>query len=109
MRQVIYTGSRFGLFDILLEKSKDPMYDNMPGFAKKAACGMAAGGIAALVGTPADLALVRMQADALLPIEQRRNYRGAGHALLSIARTEGVAGLLKGATMTSARAMATNF
>ena len=37
-------------------------------------CGLAAGGLGALVGSPADLTLIRMQADTNLPVEQRRNY-----------------------------------
>eukprot|EP00446_Apocalathium_sp_SHHI-4_P011203 CAMPEP_0177215014 /NCGR_PEP_ID=MMETSP0367-20130122/33993_1 /TAXON_ID=447022 ORGANISM="Scrippsiella hangoei-like, Strain SHHI-4" /NCGR_SAMPLE_ID=MMETSP0367 /ASSEMBLY_ACC=CAM_ASM_000362 /LENGTH=354 /DNA_ID=CAMNT_0018664425 /DNA_START=81 /DNA_END=1145 /DNA_ORIENTATION=+ len=109
MRQVVYTGARFGLFDMFMEKASDPSFDAVPGFAKKALCGISAGGIAAVAGTPADLALIRMQSDSLLPEAQRRNYRGVVHALSTIARTEGVAGLFKGASTTAARAMATNF
>lgn len=36
--------------------------------------GLAAGGLAAIFGTPADVSLIRMQADATMPVEQRRNY-----------------------------------
>ncbi len=42
---------------------------------QKAGAGLAAGGLGALVGTPADLTLIRMQADTTLPAEQRRNYK----------------------------------
>ena len=45
--------------------------------------------IGALVGNPADLTLVRMQADGRLPHNQRRNYRHAGDAVYRIAREEG--------------------
>merc|ERR1712048_28978 len=58
---------------------------------------------------PADLALIRMQADSMLPAEQRRNYRGVFHALGSIASTDGPLGLFKGALPTATRAMALNF
>merc|ERR1719230_2078540 len=108
-RQVVYTGARLGLFDIFTEQSKDPAYANVPGFAKKSICALGAGGIAAVAGNPADLALIRMQADSMLPAEQRRNYRGVGHALSSIASAEGPAGLFKGAMPTATRAMALNF
>merc|ERR1711982_182526 len=47
MRQVIYTGGRFGLFDTLIERSRDPMFDSVPGFAKKSFCAITAGGAAA--------------------------------------------------------------
>merc|ERR1712187_132677 len=55
MRQVIYTGGRFGLFDTLMERSQDPMFDAVPGFAKKSLCAITAGGLAAAAGNPADL------------------------------------------------------
>merc|ERR1712054_3229 len=83
-RQIVYTGARLGLFDIFTEKSKDPAYDSVPGFAKKSFCALGAGGIAAVAGNPADLALIRMQSDSTLPEAERRNYKGVGHALSSI-------------------------
>ena len=36
--------------------------------------GIASGGIGAICGNPADVALVRMTVDNRLPVEQRRNY-----------------------------------
>jgi len=108
-RQVVYTGARLGLFDIFTEASKDKKYENVPGFAKKSVCALGAGGIAAVMGCPADLALVRMQSDSMLPADQRRNYRGVLHALRSILVTEGPTGLFKGALPTATRAMALNF
>merc|ERR1711879_993742 len=109
VRQVIYTGGRFGLFDTLTERSKDPMFDSVPGFAKKSVCAITAGGLAAAAGNPADLSLIRMQADSLLPAAQRRNYTGVVNAMATIARTEGVGGLFKGASLTSTRAMGSTF
>merc|ERR1712050_273071 len=106
MRQVIYT---VGLFDTLMERSQDPMFASVPGFAKKSFCAITAGGLAAAAGNPADLSLIRMQADSLLPVAQRRNYRGVGHAMATIARTEGMRGLFKGASLTSTRAMGSTF
>jgi solute carrier family 25 oxoglutarate transporter 11 len=108
-RQIVYTGARLGLFDIFTEKSKDKAYDSVPGFAKKSFCALGAGGIAAVAGTPADLALIRMQSDSLLPMDQRRNYSGVFNALSSIAGGEGPRGLFKGAVPTATRAMALNF
>lgn len=108
-RQIVYTGARLGLFDIFTEKSKDKSYDNINGFLKKSVCALGAGGIAAVAGTPADLALIRMQSDSMLPMDQRRNYRGVFHALSSIAGSDGPKGLFKGALPTATRAMALNF
>merc|ERR1740121_2039034 len=106
-RQVFYTGARLGLYDIFTDAAKVPG-EKTP-FWKTTACTLSAGGIAAVVGNPADLSLIRMQADTMLPEAERRNYRGVGHALTSMVRDEGVGGLLKGAVPTATRAMALNF
>merc|ERR1712151_609941 len=108
-RQVVYTGARLGLFDIFTDMSKDKKYDALPGFLKKSVCALGAGGIAAVAGNPADLALIRMQSDSTLPEAERRNYKGVGHALTSIAKNEGPAALFSGAVPTATRAMALNF
>lgn len=108
-RQVVYTGARLGLFDIFTDMSKDKKYESVPGFLKKSVCALGAGGIAAVAGNPADLALIRMQADSMLPAAERRGYRGVGHALTSIASQEGAGALFKGAVPTATRAMALNF
>ena len=75
---------------------------------QKAMCGLTAGAIGASVGSPADLALIRMQADATLPVAQRRNYKNAFHALYRIVADEGVLALWKGAGPTVVRAMSLN-
>lgn len=75
---------------------------------QKALCGLTAGAIGACVGSPADLALIRMQADATLPVAQRRNYTNAFQALFRIVTDEGVLALWKGAGPTVVRAMALN-
>merc|ERR1719509_711998 len=74
----------------------------------KAAMGMAAGGSAAFIGTPAEVALIRMTSDGSLPVDQRRNYSSVFNALDRIYKEEGVATLWKGATPTIARAMVVN-
>lgn len=75
---------------------------------QKALCGLTAGAIGATVGSPADLVLIRMQADATLPVSQRRNYSNAIQALSRITADEGVTALWKGAGPTVVRAMALN-
>jgi len=107
LRQVVYTGARLGLYDIFTEKAKSPGETKLPTY-KVAACALGAGGIAAVVGTPCDLSLIRMQADNMLPLEQRRGYKHVGDALVRIARTEGVTGLFQGWMPTAVRAMALN-
>ena len=68
-----------------------------------------AGGLAAVVGNPADLALIRMQSDGLKPAAQRANYTSVIDALARISKNEGVARLWAGAYPTVVRAMALNF
>merc|ERR1719232_492762 len=55
-RQVVYTGARLGLYDIFTAQAKSPEEKSMPLY-KTAGCALAAGGIAAVVGNPADLSL----------------------------------------------------
>ena len=49
---------------------------------QKAGAGLAAGGLGAMVGSPADLSLIRMQSDSLLPVDRRRNYKSVFDALI---------------------------
>jgi solute carrier family 25 oxoglutarate transporter 11 len=79
-----------------------------PNFAQKAGIGMLAGMCGAFVGTPAEVALVRMTADGRLPADQRRNYANVVQALVRITREEGVATLWRGAIPTMGRAMVVN-
>ncbi|PIO74818.1 hypothetical protein TELCIR_03165 [Teladorsagia circumcincta] len=69
-------------------------------FPEKAAIGMGAGACGALVGTPAELALIRMTGDGHLPPEQRRNYKNVVDALIRVIREEGVFVLFRGNTPT---------
>ena len=43
-----------------------------------------------MVGTPAEISLIRMTADGRLPPEQRRGYKNVFNALFRITREEGV-------------------
>ena len=65
--------------------------EHLPGHAQaiplyqKAGAGLTAGGLGALVGSPADLSLIRMQSDATLPVERRRNYKVRSQSLAGAA------------------------
>jgi dicarboxylate transporter 10 len=48
---------------------------------------------------------VRMQSDAALPIEQRRNYRNAFHGLIQMTKQEGFGSLFRGVWPNSTRAV----
>ena len=108
LRQATYTTARLGIYNNLSSMAVQYNDGKAVPLWQKAACGLAAGGLGALVGNPADLTLLRMQADTTLPAEQRRNYKGVVDAFTRIIREEGLGGLFTGATPTVVRAMALN-
>lgn len=71
-------------------------------------CGSFAGFVGSLVGNPADLILVRIQADSRQPIAERRNYTSFFNAFGRIIKEEGFTALWRGATPTVIRAMVLN-
>ena len=111
LRQAVYTTARLGFFDTFMNslKARAQAKGQGIGFKERAAAGLSAGGLAAMVGNPADLALIRMQSDGLKPAAQRANYSSVIDALTRIAKSEGVYALWAGAFPTVVRAMALNF
>jgi len=111
LRQAVYTTARLGFFDSFMKiaKKRVEAKGQSIGFKERAAAGLTAGGLAAMVGNPADLALIRMQSDGLKPAAQRANYKSVVDALVRISKAEGVSALWAGALPTIARAMALNF
>ncbi|KAI9926852.1 hypothetical protein ASPWEDRAFT_55057 [Aspergillus wentii DTO 134E9] len=110
LRQAVYTTSRLGFFETFsktLNKNAEASGRGVT-FAERAGAGLAAGGIAAVIGNPADLALIRMQADGLKKPEARANYTSVIDALGRISKTEGIGALWAGAFPTVVRAMALN-
>jgi len=111
LRQVVYGTARLGLFftfeDLL--KKRAERNGATYGFLERASAGLAAGALGATIGNPAEVALIRMQSDGLLPANQRANYSSVFHALSSITRNEGLKALWSGAYPTVIRAMAVNF
>lgn len=82
--------------------------NQLPSFAVKATLGATAGAVGAFVGTPADVAMVRMCVDNRLPVEQRRNYKSVFDAWRRIIKEEGVLTLWTGCVATIYRAMVVN-
>ncbi|KAG8532821.1 putative mitochondrial 2-oxoglutarate/malate carrier protein [Bacidia gigantensis] len=111
LRQAVYTTARLGFFDTFMGAltTRAEQKGEKIGFAGRATAGLSAGGLAALIGNPADLALIRMQSDGLKAKEARANYTSVIDALRRISRSEGVYALWKGASPTVVRAMALNF
>ncbi|KDP40952.1 hypothetical protein JCGZ_24951 [Jatropha curcas] len=104
LRQTLYSTTRMGLYDILKKKWTDQDTGSMP-LVRKIVAGLISGGVGAAVGNPADVAMVRMQADGRLPIEQRRNYKSVFDALTQMSKQEGIASLWRGSSLTVNRAM----
>ncbi|XP_050293226.1 mitochondrial 2-oxoglutarate/malate carrier protein-like [Anthonomus grandis grandis] len=106
LRQATYTTTRLGiytwLFDLFTFDGKPP------NFAIKASIGMIAGVCGAFVGTPAEVALIRMTSDGRLPPDKRRNYKSVIDALLRIWKEEGITTWWKGAVPTMGRALVVN-
>ncbi|CAH0401040.1 unnamed protein product [Chilo suppressalis] len=108
LRQATYTTARLGIYNYVFEAYKKSNNNVTPNFVVKMGMGVFAGGCAALFGTPAEVALIRMTADGRLPAEQRRNYKNVVDALVRIVKEEGVLKLWRGATPTVGRAMVVN-
>lgn len=106
LRQATYTTARMGTYNSLVERYSGK--DGKTPFIIQLACGLAAGGAGAFVGTPAEVALVRMTADGRLPLDQRRNYSGVFNALARIIREEGFRALFTGCAPTIGRSMLVN-
>ncbi|XP_014483098.1 PREDICTED: mitochondrial 2-oxoglutarate/malate carrier protein-like [Dinoponera quadriceps] len=107
VRQATYTTVRLGIYNQMQDFWRQK-YVGPPNFAILALMAGVAGATGAFVGTPADVALVRMTTDGRLPVEQRRNYKNVFDAFSRIAKEEGVFTLWRGSTATMARAVVVN-
>lgn len=104
LRQWLYGSCRMGIYSYLLEKKKLKQGNDHISFASKLGMGCIAGGIGSFVGTPSEVALVRMSADSKLPPAERRNYTSAINCLSRISKEEGVTMMWRGAAPTVLRA-----
>ena len=108
LRQAIYGTARLGIYFNLAESIKKKNGGQNLSVGQKAGAAMFAGALGSFVGNPCDLALVRMQSDATLPADQRRNYKHVGDAFMRIVADEGITSMWKGALPTMIRASALN-
>ncbi|KAH8322326.1 hypothetical protein KR059_012934 [Drosophila kikkawai] len=107
MRQATYTTARMGFYQMEVEKYKKT-YAEAPAVWASMGMGILAGVVGAVIGNPADLALIRMMADNSLPPAERRNYKNVVDAFVRIVGEEGVLTLWRGCTPTVGRAMVVN-
>lgn len=107
LRQATYTTGRLGVYTYLHDTYRAHFNKN-PNVSASMVMGIIAGACGAFVGTPAEVALIRMASDGRLPIEERRNYRNVVDALSRIVREEGLTALWRGSLPTVGRAMVVN-
>uniref|UniRef100_A0A915PUZ4 Mitochondrial 2-oxoglutarate/malate carrier protein n=1 Tax=Setaria digitata TaxID=48799 RepID=A0A915PUZ4_9BILA len=105
LRQASYTTTRLGVYTWLLEHFTK---DGTTSFVTKIAIGLTAGAVGSFVGTPTEVALVRMCTDGRLPPEQQRRYKNVVDALGRVIREEGISTLWRGCGPTVLRAMVVN-
>mmetsp|Transcript_21901 Transcript_21901/g.45009 ORF Transcript_21901/g.45009 Transcript_21901/m.45009 type:complete len:312 (-) Transcript_21901:200-1135(-) len=110
LRQWLYGSCRIGIYAFLLEQAQQKniaagLPKNQIAFGSKLLMGMTSGGIGSFIGTPSELALVRMSNDSKLPAILRRNYNGVTDCVKRIASEEGLIKLWTGAKVTVMRAM----
>lgn len=105
LRQASYTTVRMGVYTSMVERFS---HDGKTTFVVQLSSGLLAGATGAFVGTPAEIALVRMTADGRLPPELKRNYKNVFNALSRIVSEEGFRALWTGCTPTIGRSMVVN-
>ncbi|KAL9653774.1 hypothetical protein ABK040_008639 [Willaertia magna] len=99
LRQATYGATRLGVFQVTMDYLNSKYQSTS--FFTKWFVGLMSGGIAAFVGCPSDLALIRM-------VSGKYTYNHVFDALYKICRDEGVARMWRGSSPTVIRAMIFN-
>jgi dicarboxylate transporter 10 len=95
--------ARFGIYETLKERVTTA--ETKPSFLTLVGMASVSGFLGGVAGNPGDILNVRMQHDAALPMEKRRNYKHALDGVIRMAREEGVGSLWKGVWPNSSRAV----
>jgi solute carrier family 25 (mitochondrial dicarboxylate transporter), member 10 len=103
MRQLTYSTARFGIYEEIKTRMTSPD-GRAPSFPALTAIAAFSGFVGGIAGNFADVLNVRMQHDAALPADQRRNYKHAIDGLVRMSREEGARGLFRGWLPNSSRA-----
>lgn len=106
LRQITYSTTRFGIYEELKTRLTTKNNGKPPSFPVLVAISCASGFIGGISGNAADITNVRMQHDAALPADKRRNYRHALDGMLRMAREEGLMSWFRGVLPNSLRAAA---
>lgn len=97
----MYSGIRFGVYEKLKEASTTPTHSPTTRTLAIYAAVSGAGGT--ICSNWADVVCLRMQNDAGLPLEQRRNYRNITDGLVKMVRAEGIGSVWTGVTVSASR------
>ncbi len=106
LRQITYSTTRFGIYEELKGRLVASRPQQQPSALALVALASLSGFVGGFAGNAADVLNVRMQHDAALPPDQRRNYRHALDGLLRMAREEGLGSWFRGVWPNSLRAAA---
>lgn len=102
LRQCTYSTARFALYGWLTtaakQRSSKRGSSTTTGFGTTLACSSLAGGVAGLIGNPAEIVLVRMCADGAKDAKHRYAYPNAISGLYSVAKNEGLKAWYRGVT-----------
>eukprot|EP01017_Pseudomicrothorax_dubius_P014725 TRINITY_DN1719_c0_g1_i9.p1 TRINITY_DN1719_c0_g1~~TRINITY_DN1719_c0_g1_i9.p1 ORF type:complete len:300 (+),score=43.08 TRINITY_DN1719_c0_g1_i9:57-956(+) len=107
-RQSLFSTFRLGIYKWIsdtLKKRHEKTGLSPLELVYASACG---GTVAALISNPFDLCMVRCQADNLLPVERRRNYRHVFDAIYRVQKEEGIKTLWRGSSPAVIRATVAN-
>lgn len=99
VRQSLYGGLRVGCYRVAVEQHQADS-----AALSRLATGVVSGGLAAFIATPADVVMIRVQAEAGLPPAQRRYAGGTLAAFRAVARDLGPYGMFRGASPSVLRA-----
>jgi len=103
LRQLTYSTTRFGVYEELKEVFTTSF--SAPSFPSLIAMASTSGFLGGVAGNPADVLNVRMQHDAALAPQDRRNYKHAIDGLVRMTREEGWRSLFRGVWPNSMRAV----
>lgn len=102
MRQLTYSTTRFGVYEELKARYTDT--GKPATFPILAGIALISGFMGGAVGNFADVLNVRMQIDASLPYEERRNYKGFADGAMRMVRNEGLSSYFRGVLPNANRA-----
>ncbi|KAK2035318.1 mitochondrial dicarboxylate transporter [Colletotrichum zoysiae] len=107
-RQTTYSTARFGLYNYFARRATQWTGKEKLTTAMTISCAGLSGGMAGLVGNPAEVVLVRMCADGAKSVGERFAYSNALEGLYRIGREEGLGAFTRGISANVVRSVLMN-